>query len=75
MSVEGQDKLGDNTCNGHTFLVPLGDHGGSICSASLLNLVTPHAPPFPLGQVRTSLFHLVPTKYIYIHTSLPFSKS
>ncbi|CAL9249061.1 unnamed protein product, partial [Arabidopsis halleri] len=51
-SVEGQDKLGDNTCNGHTLLVPLGDHGGSICSAFLLHLVTPHAPPLPLGQLN-----------------------
>ncbi|EOA25123.1 hypothetical protein CARUB_v10018437mg [Capsella rubella] len=52
MCVEGQDKLGDNTCNCHTFLVPLGDHGGSICSTPLFNPVTPHAPPLPLGQLN-----------------------
>lgn len=65
MSVEGQDELGDNTCTGHTFLVPLGDHGGSICSTSLFKPVTPHAPPLPLGQVRRTLYHSVPTKYIF----------
>nr|AAD14524.1 hypothetical protein [Arabidopsis thaliana] len=52
MSVEGQDKLRDNTCNGHTLLVPLGVHGSSISSASLLNLVTPHAHSLPLGQLN-----------------------
>ena len=67
MSVEGQDKLRDNTCNGHTLLVPLGVHGSSISSASLLNLVTPHAHSLPLGQVRRSLFHSVPTKYTRLY--------
>lgn len=68
--MEGQEILGDNTCNGHTFLVPLGD---SICPASLFNHMTPHAPPLSLGQAWRTLFHSVPTKYIY--TSLPFSTS
>lgn len=65
MSVERQEKISDDTCNGHTFLVLAGDHRDSICPASLFNHVATHAPPLPLGQVWTTPFHSVPTKNIY----------
>ncbi|ESQ39962.1 hypothetical protein EUTSA_v10001131mg, partial [Eutrema salsugineum] len=29
----------------------------SVCTPSLFNLVTPHAPPLPLGQLWTTTFH------------------
>lgn len=61
MCVERQDKIRHSTCNGHTFLVRVGDHGGSTCTTCLHNLVTPHAPPLPLGQVWTTPFHSVHT--------------
>ncbi|WZZ35792.1 hypothetical protein YC2023_019193 [Brassica napus] len=35
MCVEKQDKIRHHTCNGHTYLVPTGDHGDSIFTLSM----------------------------------------
>ena len=57
MYVEKQDKIRHHTCNGHTYLVPTGDHGDSICTLSMFNLITLDASFVPLGQVWTTIFH------------------
>ena len=57
MCVEKQDKIRHHTCNGHTYLVPTGDHGDSIFTLSMFNLITLDASFVPLGQVWTTIFH------------------